>query len=99
MIRVTLISAAALAGAMGASAGEKVTFADVDTNADGTISATEFTAHKTADGKHTEAEAAAKFEKIAGMDGQISEADWDAAMEEYRDKKEDKADKADGASW
>ena len=99
MIRVTLISAAALAGAMGASAGEKVTFADVDTNADGTISATEFTAHKTADGKHTEAEAAVKFEKIAGVDGQISEEDWDAAMEEYRQKKDEKSDATDGTSW
>ena len=99
MIRVTLISAAALAGAMGASAGEKVTFADVDTNADGAISATEFIAHKTADGKHTEAEAATKFEEIAGADGQISEADWDAAMEEYRAKKEDKAEKTGDESW
>lgn len=99
MIRVTLISAAAFVGAMGASAGEKVTFAEVDTNADGAISATEFIAHKTADGKHTEAEAATKFETIAGTDGQISEADWDTAMEEYRDKKEDKAETKDGDSW
>lgn len=96
MIRVTLISAAAFVGAMGASAGEKVTFADVDTNADGMISATEFTAHKTADGKHTAEEAAAKFEEIAGADGQISEEDWDAAMAEY---KEDKAEKTGDTSW
>ena len=92
MIRVTLISAAAFVGAMSAQAGEKATFADVDANSDGAISATEFIAHKTADGEHTQAEAALKFEEVAGTDGQISEADWDAAMEEYRDKKKDKAD-------
>jgi len=33
------------------------------------------------------------------MDGQISEADWDAAMEDYRDKKEKKADATDTPSW
>lgn len=99
MIRVTLISAAALAGAMSAQAGEKTTFADVDTNADGVISATEFIAHKTADGKHTEEEATAKFETVAGIDGQISEEDWDAAMEEYKADKEDKADEAGDTSW
>ncbi|ABI78735.1 hypothetical protein HNE_1279 [Hyphomonas neptunium ATCC 15444] len=99
MIRVTLISAAALVGAMGAQAGEKVTFAEVDTNADGFISATEFIAHKTADGKVTEEKASAKFESIAGMDGQISEEDWDAAMEEYGDKKEDKTDATGETTW
>ncbi len=92
MIRVTLISAAAFVGAMSAQAGEKATFAEVDANADGFISASEFIAHKTADGKYTAEKAADKFEMIAGDDGQISEADWDAAMEEYREKKEDKAD-------
>ncbi|PKP83274.1 MAG: hypothetical protein CVT79_00175 [Alphaproteobacteria bacterium HGW-Alphaproteobacteria-18] len=99
MIRVTLISAAAFVGAMAAQAGEKVTFAEVDTNADGVISASEFIAHKTADGKYTEAEAAAKFETMAGMDGQITEADWDAAKEEYRDKKDDATDATGDTSW
>lgn len=79
MIRFTLISAAALVGAMGAYAGEKSTFAEVDTNADGFISASEFIAHKTADGKLTDAEAATKFEQLAGQDGQISEEEWEAA--------------------
>ncbi len=96
MIRVTLISAAALVGAMGAYAGEKSTFAEVDTNADGVISASEFIAHKTADGKHTEIEAAAKFEEVAGQDGQISEEDWDAAKAEYE---KDKAAEASDTSW
>ncbi len=96
MIRVTLISAAALAGAMGASAGEKTTFADVDTNADGVISASEFIAHKTADGKYTEAEAAEKFEEKAGQDGQITEADWDAMKAEY---KAEKAEKSGDQNW
>lgn len=93
MIRVSLISAAALMGAMGASAGEKMTFADVDTNADGVISASEFIAHKTADGKKTEEEAAAKFEEMAGADGQITEADWEAA------KAEKAAEEGTGDSW
>ena len=96
MIRVTLISAAALVGAMGAYAGEKSTFADVDTNADGVISASEFIAHKTADGKYTEAEAAEKFEEKAGMDGQITEADWEAMKAE---RKADKADKTGDTNW
>ncbi|MFN4184440.1 MAG: hypothetical protein ACK4M6_06610 [Hyphomonas sp.] len=99
MIRVTLISAAAFVGAMSAQAGEKATFAEIDANADGVISASEFIAHKTADGKYTEEKAAAKFEKVAGVDGQITEADWDAAMEEYRDKKEDKSDATGDTSW
>lgn len=86
MIRVTLISAAALVGAMGAYAGEKSTFADLDTNADGYISASEFIAHKTADGKYTQEEATDKFTAIAGDDGQISEEDWNAAMEAAADK-------------
>lgn len=90
MIRVTLISAAAFVGAMSAQAGEKATFAEVDANSDGVITATEFIAHKTADGKKTEAEAAEKFEKMAGASGQITEADWNEAKEEYRDKKKDK---------
>lgn len=96
MIRVTLISAAALVGAMGAYADEKATFAEVDTNADGVISASEFIAHKTADGKYTEAEAAAKFEEKAGMDGQITESDWEAMKAE---RKADKADTTGETSW
>lgn len=96
MIRVTLISAAALAGAMGASAGEKTTFADVDTNADGMISASEFIAYKTADGKHTQAEAAESFETAAGQDGQITEEDWEAMKAEYE---ADKAEKSGGKNW
>lgn len=96
MIRVTLISAAALVGAMGAYAGEKSTFADVDTNADGVISASEFIAHKTADGKYTEAEAAAKFEEKAGAAGQITEAEWEAMKAE---RKAEEADTTGETTW
>lgn len=96
MIRVTLISAAALVGAMGAYADEKTTFADVDTNADGVISASEFIAHKTADGKYTEVEAAAKFEEAAGMDGQITEADWEAMKAE---RESDDTDTTGDTNW
>lgn len=99
MIRVTLISAAAFVGAMGAHAGEKATFAEVDANADGVISASEFIAHKTADGKYTEEKAAEKFEAMAGIDGQITEEDWNAAKEEYRDKKDDTSSTTGDTSW
>jgi len=89
MIRITLISAAAFAGAMVAQADEKPLFTDVDTNFDGVITQEEFVAYKTADGSKTEAEAVEKFAEIAGDDGLISLEEWNAAMDAYRDKKAD----------
>lgn len=96
MIRFTLISAAAFAGAMAANAGELPTFSQVDTNYDGVISQDEFVAHKTANGEHTEAEAIDKFTQIAGDDGVISADEWEALGQS---KDADTATPAEDTSW
>lgn len=87
MIRFTLISAAALAGAMAANAGEMPLFSEVDTDYDGVISEAEFVAYKVGKGKHTEEEAAEKFAEIAGDDGVISADEW-AALSERKESKD-----------
>ncbi|MFN4025227.1 MAG: hypothetical protein ACK4MQ_10350 [Hyphomonas sp.] len=87
MIRFSLISAAALAGAMAANAGELPLFSEVDTDFDGVISQAEFVAYKVAGGEYTEEEAAAKFTEIAGDDGVISADEW-AALSERKESKE-----------
>lgn len=87
MIRFTLISAAALAGAMAANAGELPLFSEVDTDYDGVISEAEFVAYKVARGEHTEEEATSKFAEIAGDDGVISADEW-AALGERKETKE-----------
>ncbi len=87
MIRFTLISAAALAGAMAANAGEMPLFSEVDTDYDGVISEAEFVAYKVGTGEYKEEDAAAKFAKIAGDDGEISADEW-AALSERKETKD-----------
>lgn len=89
MIRTTLISAAAFAGAMAAQAGELPAFADVDTNFDGVITQEEFVTYATSTGEHTEGEAVEKFEKIAGDDGVITIEDWTEMAMKYEEKDRD----------
>ena len=88
MKRFVIIAAGAAAGALAASAGD---FADIDTDANGTVSEAEFTAYKTAEGDTTEAEAAEKFAMIdADYDGEVTEAEMEEAKEEWEDKKSDR---------
>ncbi|WP_300376603.1 EF-hand domain-containing protein [Henriciella sp.] len=87
MKRIAIFAAAAATGAFAASAGEMAAFSDIDTDADGMITETEFVAHKTADGEVTEQEASDKFAKIdADFDGSITEAEMTAAKEQWKDK-------------
>lgn len=93
MIRATLISAAAFAGAMAAQAGEMPIFAEVDTNFDGVITQEEFVAYATADGEYTEDKALEKFEKISGDEDVITVEAWTEAALKYEEKKdEDRGD-------
>lgn len=93
MIRTTLISAAAFAGALAAQAGDLPAFAEVDTNFDGMISQEEFVAYATVGGEYTEEKAIEKFEKISGDDDMITVEAWTEAAAEYDEKKdEDRGD-------
>ncbi len=81
MTRFALISAAAAFCALGAAAGEDVTFEAVDTNADGFVSESEFVTWKTADSETSPADALVKFIEIdADASGMISEAEMASAM-------------------
>ncbi len=80
MTRYLILSGLAFC-ALGATAGEAVTFATVDANADGFVSESEFVGWKTADGETSPAEALIKFIEIdADASGMISEAEMEAAM-------------------
>ena len=81
MFRYTLFGALAVC-ALGASAGEQVSFDTVDTNADGFVSEAEFVAWKTANGDVSPADALVKFIAIdADASGMISESEMQVAME------------------
>ncbi|MEL6861846.1 MAG: hypothetical protein AAGL11_08410 [Pseudomonadota bacterium] len=80
MTRYLILSSLAFC-ALGANAGEAVTFATVDANADGFVSESEFVGWKTADGETSPAEALVKFIEIdADASGMISESEMNAAM-------------------
>ncbi len=66
--------------ALGANAGENLTFETVDANKDGFVSESEFVSWKTSAGDATPAEALVKFIEIdADASGMISEAEMQAA--------------------
>jgi len=81
MTRVILMAAASAFCLAGAHAGEPVTFSDLDLNADGYVSETEFVGWKTASGEKTETEALEAFGMIdADASGLITSDEMDAAM-------------------
>lgn len=88
MKRFTLMLAGAGLVAMSAHAGDYAEkFAKMDADSDGVVTEAEFVAYATADGKYTEADATAKFTKIAGDDGELTLEELTAAM---ADRKKDK---------
>ena len=84
MKRIAIIAAAASAAAFSASAGEMAAFSDIDADASGTVSESEFVAHKTADGKLTVEEASDKFVEIdADADGEVTRDEMEAWKAEW----------------
>ncbi len=63
-------------------------FERIDTDANGTVSLAEFVAHKTAKGKHTAEQAEVKFASLAGDDGELTFAEFEAAMQHRGDHKD-----------
>ena len=64
-------------------------FDAMDINSDGTVSRVEFVEHMVASGKHSEAEASAKFARISGGDGQLTLAEYRAAQSAPKEKDHD----------
>ncbi len=85
MIHAKLISAAAVLTAAGAfslaHANPSEHFNKIDTNADGVVNEAEFVAYKTANYDYSAEEAAEKFSKIAGDDGQLTLVEFGTALE------------------
>jgi hypothetical protein len=93
MTRFALIAAASAFCLMGAQAGEDVSFEDVDTNADGFVTETEFVTWKTASGEVSAADALMKFIAIdADGSGMISPSEMEAAMAAADDDETDTQD-------
>ncbi len=85
MRRYCFLSAAAMATALMAHAGELPDFADFDADADGVVSQAEFVAYKTTDGQLSEAEAVAKFIRFdLNGDGELTEPELSKAVEAWR---------------
>lgn len=86
MNRFALIAAASIFCVLGAQAGEDVSFEDVDTNADGFVTETEFVSWKTASGEVSTTEVLTQFIAIdADASGMISPSEMEAAMAEKDD--------------
>ncbi len=93
MTRFTLIAAASAFCVLGAQAGEDVSFEDVDTNADGFVTETEFVSWKTASGEVSTSDALTQFIAIdADASGMISPSEMEAAMAAKDDEAMDDQD-------
>ncbi|MFN4225914.1 MAG: EF-hand domain-containing protein [Hyphomonas sp.] len=85
MKRTSILAAGLSAAALAAHAGEMPGLPSYDTDGDGQISLTEFVTAKTAKGKVSEQEAAAKFaEADTNSDGYLSEAEYTAAASAWK---------------
>ena len=93
MTRFALIAAASAFCLLGAQAGEDVSFEDVDTNADGFVTETEFVSWKTASGEVSTSDALTQFIAIdADASGMISPSEMEAAMAAKEDEAMDVQD-------
>lgn len=82
LVAVTLgVSGVALAGSPADY------FGKIDANADGNVSEAEFVTYKTAGGKYSSEDAAAKYAKLSGGDGTFTLADMEAVMKDKAKKK------------
>lgn len=68
-------------------------FNKIDADASGVITEAEYVAYKTADGKYSAEDVAAKFAKVAGDDGELTLAEFEAAVKAH--KKHKKGDKVE----
>jgi hypothetical protein len=92
----TGLAAFAIAGA--AAAGDwQAKFDGMDTNSDGVVSEAEFTTYKTTGGDTTEADAREKFLVLAGPDGELTLAEFEAAIQVRSDMSGTDGDDTTGA--
>lgn len=80
----TLAAAIFIGGALTANAEGTVAekFASMDVDSNGSVNAAEFVTYVTSSGKHSAAEAQAKFAELAGDDGALSLEELEAAYAE-----------------
>lgn len=80
-----LVAASAFAVAHAGSPADY--FNKIDADASGVITQAEYVAFKTADGKYSAEDAGAKFAKVAGDDGEMTLAEFEAAVKAKKKKK------------
>ena len=80
-----LVAASAFAVAHAGSPADY--FNKIDADASGVITQAEYVAFKTADGKYSAEDAGAKFAKVAGEDGEMTLAEFEAAVKAKKKKK------------
>ena len=86
-ISLGLFAAGAFAVAHAGSASDY--FNKIDADASGMITQAEYVAYKTADGKYSAEKASEKFAYLAGDDGQLTLAEFEAAMTKAKAKSKD----------
>ena len=82
-----LFAASALAVAHAGSPADY--FNKIDADASGMITQAEYVAYKTSGGKYSAEKAGEKFAKLAGDDGELSLAEFEAAMTKTKTKAKD----------
>ena len=90
-LTVGLFAAGAFATAHAGSAADY--FTKIDADASGMITLAEYVAYKTTDCKYSAEKASEKFAKLAGDDGQLSLAEFEAAMTKSKAKSDKKKER------